>query len=633
MARSTTRMARHGDASLHASLLEASPETGARSARPRLGWLLCATLAVGAPLASQAAVHATLDRSVAAPDEVVTLVLTSDTAAGGVQPDLAPLRQDFDLLGTSTGRQTTIVNGQRSEQSRWDVELRPKHAGRVEIPSIALGAEHTQVLTLDVAQPSPEQQAADAQHAFVEVETGTTTSPYVQQPIPYTVRLFYDDTVTPTQLDAPAPADATVDQLGPDKRYSADRHGRSYNVIERDYAITPEKSGASTIPAPGFRGTEAITGSSPSEPDPQQDMLSRMLANSPFRHMPDLADFRAAFGPGSPFDGASRPIAGQGRAIALTVRPRPAGLRGDWLPAEQVSISDSWASAAPVFKVGEPVTRVITLQAKGLAASQLPALTVSAPNNTNVYPESPVAESRTDGQAIYGSSRQNVTYIPTQAGATDVPPIDVAWWDVRGNVERHATLPAFHLQVASGAVAGTSAAPAPVVPATATGAVQRSPSDAPAKSSGPPWQPVAWALGAALALAGVALFLRRPRNVAPGPADVEQSPHLRKPDLMRALNEACVAGRAPEAARALLDLARLEWPSDPPRCLGALAARLEQGQDEVRELDRALYGAASGPWVGEALRHSMTRGLQAPRPAAGCAPKGLAPLYPAGNSR
>lgn len=599
-----------------------------RSTR-RLATALAALLALGAPLLSEAAARAQLDRSATTPDQPLTLSITSDAASRGTQPDLTPLRQDFQVLGTSTGSETTIVNGHRSDHLRWDIRLQPKHAGRVEIPPIVVGVDRTAALQVDVAEASPAQHAVDAQHAFLEVDANAASqSPYVQQQIPYTVRLFYDDSVTPAQLDAPAPENAIVDQLGPDKRYTATRRGHQYNVIERDYAIAPEKSGTLVIAPPEFRGTEAATGTPAEGPDPRDDVVSRMLANTPFANMPGV---RAALEAGSPFAQDTRPITARGRQVMLEVKPRPAGVQGDWLPAEQLALQDSWASGVPAFKVGEPVTRVITIQAKGLAASQIPSLPIASPANARVYPETPENQSRTDGQSIYGSSKQSVTYLPTQAGALDLPAVDLTWWDVRSDVQRHATLPAFHLQVAPG-VAGAQAGRAPpvtaVVPAgepNAVGAFARQPGvvDLSAKV-------IAGLIICAALAALLAMGLRRRRRSSRGAAGHagEADAMPRKAATMRALRDACATHAAPEAARALLELGRLEWPNDPPHGLDALAARLESGRHEVVELDRCLYGSGKSRWDGSALWQRVRGGLRSERIARPPEPSGLDPLYP-----
>ncbi len=598
--------------------------------RRRCSAALVALIALGAPLLSQAALQAQLDRSTTAPGQPLTLSITSDTAASGTQPDLTPLRADFQVLGISSGSQTTIDNGRRSDQLRWDIRLQPKHAGRIAIAPIVVGADRTAALEVNVAEASAAQRAVDGQHAFLEVDANPVNrSPYLQQQVPYTVRLFYDDSVTPTQLDAPAPRNAVVEQLGPDKHYTATRNGHAYNVIERNYAIAPEKSGTLVIPPPQFQGTESVAGDASQDVDPQNDILSRLLGNSPFANMPGMRGLAS----GSPFAQETRPIGAAGQQITLDVKPRPAGIQGNWLPAEQLELKDGWAGGAPAFKVGEPVTRVITIQAKGLAASQIPSLPVAALPNARVYPEAPDNQSQTDGQSIYGVSKQSVTYIPTRAGAMEVPAIDLAWWDVRNNVQRHATLPAFGLQVAPGA-AGAQGGPMPPATATSVGSsgVPQGVGAAARQSSlvGESWKLIAGVtvLGALAVL--LAYWLRRHQRESRGSAArmnaLDSLPS--RATTMRALHNACDMHDKDKAARALLDLARLKWPNNPPRGLAALADRIELGSREVMGLDQCLYGSAELRWDGHALWKAIGAGLLAAPSSKRSQPTGLEPLYP-----
>ncbi|MEO8937237.1 MAG: BatD family protein [Burkholderiaceae bacterium] len=602
-----------------------------RRARRRCAVAIAALCALGVPLVSDAAVQATIDRSVAAPGESITLSITGDATSGGAQPDLTPLQRDFQVLGSSSGSETTIVDGHRSDRLRWDIRLQPKHPGRIEVPSIAVGSDRTAAIELNVAQASPAQQAADARHAFVEADVSAASrSPYVQQQVPYTVRLFYDDTVTPSQLDAPSSANAVVEQLGPDRRYTATRDGRPYHVIERDYAIAPEKSGELVIMAPTFRGTQAVQGARSGDAASQDETLSRMLADAPFANMPDMPDLQAAFGPGSSFGSDTRAISSQGRPVVLAVKPRPAGIQGGWLPAEQVGLQDSWAGGAPTLKVGEPVTRVITIEAKGLAASQIPSVAIASPANARAYPDSPINESRTDGQSIYGSSKQSVTYIPTREGAVDIPALDLAWWDVQHNAERHATLPGFHLQAAAGASGASSAVPA--VAASSTGGSPASAVLVPRADGGRSreWVVVSASLALLAVLLAYALRRRRTHSPKAGPDDTKVVAAPRRATLMRALRDACTSDASHVAARVLLELARLEWPADPPRGLGDLANRVTGGRAELMELDRSLYGTGVSRWTGAALWHAVEGGLR-PAPAARrTRTEDLDPLYPQG---
>jgi len=593
-------------------------------------------LMLGASVPAWSAVRAQLERNSVQEGETLTLNIESDAAQSGERPDLAPLRADFEVLGSSTSSESTIVNGRRSARTRWTVRLQPRHSGSLEIPSITVGSERSEPLVLNVAKASAQAANRASRHVFMQVEAAAAgNSVYVQQQIPYTVRLYYDDRVKSGELSAPDPADAVVERLGEEKRYRAVRGGREYGVIERHYAIAPEKSGALRIPSATFRGTALLAQNGQAGSARQEDPMARLLRGTPFANDPF---FSGGLGAAMAFADPGQPVVVRGGEITLEVQPRPAGAQGHWLPAEQISVHDSWQDNPPRFKVGEPVTRTVTISAKGLAASQIPPLAFAPPGNARLYPDAPDNQSRTDGKTIYGISKQSVTYIPSAQGRLEVPPVELAWWDTQGNTQRRAALPAREFTVEAG-IAGGQAHAAPPAPAAAGPRAASAPTPpaagrAPLAAAQVERLPNrrAWLGGAAALLAMVILFVAVRRHLRRrGPESAEPAARLRpaprRKAALRALRQACVGNDRQAAASALLDLARAEWPDDPPRGLAALAARLAVGGKEVGALDRCLYAAPGDRWEGDALWRTLRRGLEAKRGDRLREDDGLEPLY------
>ena len=610
----------------------------------RLHWAgaaLCGLLMLLPPGVSQAAVQARLDRAAVSAGGTLTLDIESDGGPSGAQPDLAPLQKDFVVLGSATQSETSFVNGRRSDRVRWSVRLQPRHAGKLVIPAITLGNEQTAALDVDVGGMSPQVAAQSAEHAFVEIEAGDAgRSVYVQQQAPYTVRLYYDDTIQKGELAAPDPADAVVEQLGADKHGTAIRDGRSYNFLERNYAIAPEKSGSLRIPPVSFSGSQVLPPSGRAQAqgqgddaDPGDELFARMLRQSPLANDPLFKSFAA----GAPFGDATQPVAAQGREVVLDVKPRPAAAHADWLPAQAITLHDSWQDNPPQLKAGEPATRTITIEAKGLSASQIPPLSLAQPANARLYPEAADNRSRTDGRTIFGISTQKVTYIPNARGTLDVPAVELAWWDVGSDQSRRATLPALSFSVAPGVAGdamtpGSARQPAPTLAATAD-----HPRRSDARAAWNPrlldrrvWFGVGALLAALLAAIGLAVGRQRGRRVRSGDAsNAAVVPVPPKAVSLRALQQACSADDRHAAASALLDLAREQWPDDPPRGLSALALRLEEGAAAISSLERSLYGAGeASPWQGDALWQVARRGLRPRRSDASLRDDGLKALYP-----
>jgi hypothetical protein len=121
---------------------------------------------------------------------------------------------------------------------------------------------------------------------------------------------------------------------------------------------------------------------------------------------------------------------------------------------------------------------------------------------------------------------------------------------------------------------------------------------------------------------------REPRPTPAGAApQAYGKPALRK--ILRDLGSACAVSDAAAARTALLQYAEARFEATPPRSLGALAALLPAAlAHEVLALEAHIYGAASGPWSGEALaalRNDLESAAEPPEPPPA---DPLLPLYP-----
>jgi len=209
--------------------------------------LLCA-------VSAQARTRAWLDRDRVALGETTTLNIQTDQPSA-TAPDYAPLQSQFDVSANSSSRQYELVNGVASQHVLFAVALRPRREGLLAIPSLQVGNERTQALSLTV---SP--QAAAPAHSdgtvFIDSEADAQ-EPYVQQAVGYTVRLYYATPLVSGQLDQDPPTGATLQRVGEDAQYAREVGGRTYTVVERHYLLIPERSGTLTIPGARFEGKAA----------------------------------------------------------------------------------------------------------------------------------------------------------------------------------------------------------------------------------------------------------------------------------------------------------------------------------------------------------------------------------------
>ncbi len=569
-------------------------------------------------------VQASLDRSTIHAGDTVTLTIEATDNDRDGKPDLSVLKKDFDILGATSSRQIQIINGQHSERRQWRVELDPKSTGSLNIPAIAVGSLHTQALELLVTEQPVTASTDTNEPVFFQTEIEPAThSPYVQQQVHYTLRMYYRLPLVEGSIDEPQSDNAIIERLGEDQRYQTTVDEQDYQVLERRYAVFPQKSGKLILSPVSFDGRVMSTSTNRSFQGHMDSLMGRFL------------------GGGNPFGESGKRVRVRSQPVTLDVQPIPADFSGvHWLPSENLTLKDDWEPSPPKFRVGEPVTRTITLRAKGLEASQLPELEIPDSASLPQYPEQPVDENHTDGDWVFGSRRQAFAFVPSQTGPASLPEIRIDWWDTDAQQTRTAILPAQEISVLpSSANASASTAPKVIEPTqseepndnTATTEDNSNPDDQISRINF--WWWLAVSGGAIILMAIIMLAYRNRRRKLRGFAHTNAGITLAPPSkrintARRTLRSACENNDPQTAAPALLDWAACEWPQDAPRNLGTLALRLGSGMDVVHELDQALYAADHNTWNGANLWNTFKKGFPKSANDQTSKDQGLAPLYP-----
>ena len=542
---------------------------------------LCLLLALCA-CAAQATTRAWLDRDRIALGETATLNIETDQATLD-SPDYAPLRAAFDLSGNTSSRQLEMVNGTSITRVLFAVALQPRRDGVNGIPSLVVGRERTQPLSLTVtpAAAAPVAHAGDA--VFIEAEADAQT-PYVQQAVGFVLRLYSAAPLVSGQLDQDPPEGATMQRIGDDLQYTRELGGRRYTVVERRFLLIPEHSGALTIPGARFRGQGV---------------------GSFFDDM---------FGDGR------QELRANGAPRILSVRPPPANAPQPWLPLRSLTLR--YTTTPQSARAGEAASVAIEADADGASTAQLPELTLAAPAGAQVFADPAQANDSFDAGRPQARIVRKFSIVPAHAGSLRIPGPRIAWWDVRAGTARTATLPDIVLQVAPGANGGsadataTPAAADPVANDTTRNGL-RLPF---AQGTARPW--VLAAVAFALLWLGT-LWWGVHRKAAPVSAK-PQAPaaHVAKPALAQALTE----GDAEAISQALCAAANA---GD----LDGVRARLDDPAQQVAvdAWQRARWGDGDLASALAMLRASFKHGprwKQMPAKAKALLP----PLYPEENS-
>jgi hypothetical protein len=128
-----------------------------------------------------------------------------------------------------------------------------------------------------------------------------------------------------------------------------------------------------------------------------------------------------------------------------------------YVAAGRLRIEQSVRRSSEQLKVGDSITRIVTIQADETPAMLLPPMTFPAVDGLAVYPAEPALQDKTEGRAdaLTATRTDSATYILQRPGDYVLPAVDVRWWNAdEGRIET-AHLDAVTLQVAANPAAET----------------------------------------------------------------------------------------------------------------------------------------------------------------------------------
>ncbi len=562
-----------------------------------------------------AAVTAWLDKKSIADGDTVRLMIEASGDIPG-DPDTQALLKDFDIKGIATGHRQTRINGQFNNHTTWTITLRPRQSGVLTVPPILINGEPTKPMSLKV-KPNPKAKTA-AGEVFIKSEV-SNERPFVQSMVIYRVQMIYNIRLAEGSLATPSIRNALVRRLGTDKQHTTTLNGTRYKVIERRYAIFPQTSEPLVIPA------AVLDAKIPSKIQSGLAGIDRS-GNNPF--VKGGGEFDA-------FITATRPIRVRGKSHTLQVRPQPGSYTGKhWLPARNITLSETVDKEGAELEVGDPVTRTIVLRADGLTAEQLPNLAANSIGGSGIYFDKPALETRTSEASVIGTVTQRIVHVPGKSGTLELPAMEVQWWDTTINSMKTASLPAHRYTVKAKTAE-------PAVPPTTAPTDDKSPTLLPELKKIPlvsrvaevprsaSWWSWAAALFAILWLLTTLLWLRERRKRQPDkPVRIEKASSEKAEFARKRFLQACRENLPHPARQYLLQWAGRHWPDHPPAGLEALAQRIDNPKltPLLQQLDMAVYSSRKMKWKG---RHLAARLKRLPRQTkTGSRQSEIPPLYP-----
>jgi hypothetical protein len=364
-----------------------------------------------------------VDRANIGLNETLNLVLEYDERVESRNLDFTSLQQDFEILNNSTTSQVSIINGRQDVSTRWTLILLPKRSGQLVIPSFQIDGNFSEAISLDVSENNVA--GARGQPLNAELEVSQESILNMQQLL-VTVRLIAASQISNLSGDSLQIQGAEVTLLD-QQQFTQAQNGVTWQIVEFVYAVFADQPGTLEIPAQLFSG---VIGSTRSVFDPFGGSGQRILARSP----------------------------------AATVLVESADSQQNWFPAEDVQIEAEWpgldgATGFTQIRVGEPITRSLSVIAYSQRPETIPPLPSPANDQFKVYADQPELLVQTSADKLIGIRRESAAIVPTVAGEMTLPEIRIPWWDTNDSAWKEAILPAQTINILEAEITESLAPP------------------------------------------------------------------------------------------------------------------------------------------------------------------------------
>ena len=346
-----------------------------------------------ASFAKSSGLSVTADRLNTFINESLNLTIRYNGQARSGEPDFTALENDFEIISSSRQQQYIVQNGDAKSFTDWNLTLIPLRAGNLLIPSLNYEGEVSDALEINVVEVADSENSVSKPAIFAETVVDKKIA-RVQEQVLLTTRLLYSTPLTDFSLTPLTLPDGIFEEFQ-DKQYTKIIEGREYRVIEKSYAIFAQASGQMNIKGQRFEAYEAAS--------------------------------RRQFGV---FNQRGKKIVRITDETTLEILDRPKDFSGDsWLPTKKLELTEIWNGDLEKLKVGEPITRSITVTAVGLTGAQIHPLAIETPESYRIYPDQPKIETKTRGNNVIGVRIESMAVVPSRAGRLEIPSISVEWWN------------------------------------------------------------------------------------------------------------------------------------------------------------------------------------------------------------
>lgn len=461
-------------------------------------------------------------------DVAILLVEYSDDTPSMYALDTSPLDKSFDVLSVKPKVERRHENNKIVNVQHWEVTLSPKLKGEIKVPSLKIKQASTPELILQVIDSTSVENVNEK--IWIEVDI-YPESPFIGEQTLVTIRLVSSQPILNGFLSEPRLEQANVVHLGIDQAYVETINGKPFNILQRKLALFANKAGELMFPVVQFLGE-----------------IDALNANN-----------------------LPRQILRKSDPITLTIlEPPSTHIGSDWLPMTELEISDQWVGLDSDLKMGDSISRTISIRATGLTSDKLPNdLFKLDGENLVVYADKTKRENIIVDGNIVGHLVQSYAVVLTGQGRLKIPEITLDWWDIDDNQQKQTALSGKTLTVAAAVVS------------SATDTTQ----------SGNIFYWIAGAFGLILLFAIISKLL------------FNRTSYLERRFNKKQFKHACLKGEAVRSRELLIIWARGQWPEKSIVGLNDVKDQLDSSElrGTLKKLDAAIYAPNQTGWQGQQL--------------------------------
>ena len=355
--------------------------------------------------------------------------------------------------------------------------------------------------------------------------------------------------------------DTLMEIAGDDQNYESVINGKTYDVIERVYALFPQESGSLEIAPIRFE--------------------ARILKNGGIT--------------------GRKTFQSKGSSIkVLPISPPPADYpNADWLPARNVTISEEWSRDLQNLRSGEPITRQMNITAIGQLSTQLPSIEYIIDDRLKIYPDKPKFFDRIEVLGMVASRTDQYAMIGMEAGEIELPGVELPWWDINAKEWKVASLPAKKITIKPSMDELVDEKIIPIEEELEISQPNQIVSDE-------LWRNISGVMAGLWILTMLLWFYSKPVKKRKR-KEIIELPYKKLERELRKAKNAALSNEKEKFKQALYDWSKIKWPEDNPRSVEEIAFRVKNPfSDELKVFSKIAYGSDQNQlWDGKTMASAI----------------------------